>query len=399
MKIARNSSSRVVLLALGVSLASCGDSSTPTAPSATPVAAGTLAALAPDGVISLKTPAPVLQSPIDNAETEDLNPILTTANSQPRFVESADFTYRFEVYVVEESGELVRVDLDVNTVAQTAITTSYTVNGELEQTMTYMWRARAEIGDEIGPWSDAATFRTPTLLGVPTPVSPINGVTTSNTRPDFVVQNGTAPSGSGPVIYEFQLDDESSSFPHPSDFHAPRSSGTQTTAQFDDGLVRDMMFYWRVRATDGTFTTDWSAAQTFRTPVVTAGPRTPDPPSGQLLPVPNHSALVSLVTSLMPGALADSCQPEGGTWDFLDAVVDRLRLIDTRWGYNCKRGNCADPSHDVVAYHAGAGPEVEGAGNTRTVDVIAGHCGPNPGSAWGLQDFGSDARWTSRGRF
>ncbi len=58
----------------------------------------------------------------------------------------------------------------------------------------------------------------------------------------------------------------------------------------------------------------------------------------------------------------------------------RLRQFDTRWGYNCKRGNCPDISQDVVAYHAGAGPEVNGALETYTVDVIRGHCGPQPGA-------------------
>ena len=54
-------------------------------------------------------------------------------------------------------------------------------------------------------------------------------------------------------------------------------------------------------------------------------------------------------------------------------TVDALRAHDTRWGYNCKRGNCPDISQDVVAYHAGAGPEVNGALETYTVDVISNH--------------------------
>ena len=47
----------------------------------------------------------------------------------------------------------------------------------------------------------------------------------------------------------------------------------------------------------------------------------------------------------IPGALPNSCQDHGGTWQFMDQVVDTLRTYDTRWGYNGKRGNANDPSN------------------------------------------------------
>lgn len=130
--------------------------------------------------------------------------------------------------------------------------------------------------------------------------------------------------------------------------------------------------------------------------------RASDPPVGQLLPFPQMGVIVADVAAEFPRLLENSCQDEDGTWAFLDLVVDRLRLVDTRWGYNCKRGNCDDPSQDVAAYHAGAGPEVEGVFETRTVDVIAGHCGPDPSANWDVHPYGTGpdaARWTSRGRF
>lgn len=385
-----------VPLLLFATIWGCGDSSRPTSPSATPVAASVLAALTPDGVISLKTSAPVPGSPVDNAETEDLSPILTAANSSPRFVDGADLTYRFEVYVVEDSGAMTRVD--VGTVDQTQNTTSYKVKNKLGQAMTHMWRARAVIGDEKGPWSDTATFVTPTLLGTPIPVSPIDGVTTSDTNPEFVVQNGTVAVGSAPVIYEFQLDDEDPNFSNPSDFHAPRSSGTQTTAQFSDGLATDMTFYWRVRATDGSFATEWSAVQTFQTPSVTAGPRTPDPAPGSRLPLPNESATIKALAAMHPTALADSCQEDGGTWEFMDLALEKLRSKDTRWGFNCKRGDCNHISLDVVDYFWGVG---DGLGSTQVyiIDIIGGHCGAHASAAWFDQtdatfENGDVGRWT-----
>ena len=61
-----------------------------------------------------------------------------------------------------------------------------------------------------------------------------------------------------------------------------------------------------------------------------------------------------------PGALANSCQSHGGSWQFMDQVVDTLRTYDTRWGYNGKRGNVNDPSHDAIAYNYGGGADQGG---------------------------------------
>lgn len=115
------------------------------------------------------------------------------------------------------------------------------------------------------------------------------------------------------------------------------------------------------------------------------------------------SSVVDEVARQYPGALRNSCQSHGGSWEFMDRLVDRLRQFDTRWGYNGKRGNSADPSHDVVAYHFGAGRD-EGSTNVYIIDVIVGHCGNNPGGAWIDQTAetarqGSIGRWTGRGRF
>ena len=180
---------------------------------------------------------------------------------------------------------------------------------------------------------------------------------------------------------------------------APHESG-QTRATFGP-LPYDLTVHWRVQATDGIDTGPWSATRTFRTPAAPpppppppapaptptpapqpapAPPPTPapppvpapepppapspgggnrpsDPPPGSQLPLPNIAHIVEEVARDYPGALANSCQEHGGNWEFMDRVVDRLRQIDTRWGYNGKRGNTGDPSQDVVDYHWGAGPD------------------------------------------
>ena len=64
--------------------------------------------------------------------------------------------------------------------------------------------------------------------------------------------------------------------------------------------------------------------------------RTPDPPPGQRLPKPNEAALIAQLFNERPDLVARSCQPESGgngTWEYMEFVVDRLRLKDTRWGF------------------------------------------------------------------
>ena len=91
--------------------------------------------------------------------------------------------------------------------------------------------------------------------------------------------------------------------------------------------------------------------------------------------------IVQQVAREHPGALRNSCQSRGGSWEFMDRVVERLRAIDGRWGYNCKRGNCGDVSHDVVDYYRGRGSP-HGSTDVQIFDIIGGHCGRNPQPTW-----------------
>jgi hypothetical protein len=128
--------------------------------------------------------------------------------------------------------------------------------------------------------------------------------------------------------------------------------------------------------------------------------RTPDPPPGQRLPKPDESALIRQLFNERPDLVARSCQPESGgtgTWEYMEFVVDRLRLKDTRWGFQSRRGVPGDVARDEVAYHWGPGPD-EGSRDAYAWDIMAGHCGPNPQPAWiDVSDLGT--LWVSRGRF
>ncbi len=95
--------------------------------------------------------------------------------------------------------------------------------------------------------------------------------------------------------------------------------------------------------------------------------RTADPPAGQRLPLPDVRAFLQQAAAARPDLLAQSC-PTGlkyQTNPWLDYMVDQLRTLDTRWGYNGKPNRTAADNGgqpviaagDEVAYHYGAGPD------------------------------------------
>lgn len=131
-------------------IVACGGKSTPTTP--TPVAA-TLS-------------APKLESPEAGSQLDTLRPTLTVTNvtsDQP----SGTRTYEFQIS--DTTGFTASTTQSINgfdaTVGKTGIAegsggkTSFTVDGDLQPTTMFYWRARAVQGSATGPWSDTFQFK------------------------------------------------------------------------------------------------------------------------------------------------------------------------------------------------------------------------------------------------
>ena len=139
-------------LALVTTIACSGG--TPVAPdSATSTTAGTIGA-APDGS-NLKATAPTLVSPSNNAELATVRPSLQIGGSTARFANHENFDYEFEIQ--NSGGATVHKQVEGGT--------SSTPGGDLQTQSTYRWRARAVLGNAVGPWSNFATFRTIAIPG------------------------------------------------------------------------------------------------------------------------------------------------------------------------------------------------------------------------------------------
>jgi hypothetical protein len=315
--------------------------------------------------------------------------------------------------------------------------TSYRLPEPLGPGRTYYWRSRATDGANSGPYSSVSNFSVvePVTIEAPTPVEPLGAITTN--RPNFVVRNGKVSGPAGTVVYRFEVGTSTDQPPAAVVTATPGSNGTTTMTLGD--LPYSRTLFWRVWATDGTTQSPYSSIVSFTTatppappppppapptpvPAPTPGPspspgggttspppgggggrRTPDPAPGQRLPLPNMLHVVQQVAAARPDLLRNSCQDHGGTWGFMDLLVDTLRTYDTRWGYNWKRGNVGDPSLDVVDYHWGAGPD-EGSTQVYIIDILGGHCGANPSPTWNdvtdiTYNNGGVGRWTGRGRF
>jgi hypothetical protein len=135
--------------------------------------------------------------------------------------------------------------------------------------------------------------------------------------------------------------------------------------------------------------------------------RTADPAAGQRIPLPDVRAFTQQAANARPDLLAQSC-PRGLKYEnnpWLDYMVDQLRTLDTRWGYNGKptrtaADNGGQPviaAGDEVAFHYGAGPD-QNSPDVYLIDLLEGHCGATPRLTY--RDFTGEERgfWTGAGR-
>jgi hypothetical protein len=241
-------------------------------------------------------------------------------------------------------------------------------------------------GSATAAASDGSTLK----VTAPATIDPTNGTVTPTRNPTLVWGNSEGKYEGVGLAYDLEVSTVDGTVVYARTVGETPNIGSHAV---DLTLPYATQHWWRVRAHVDNMVGPWSGFAEFNTPkpVVAVAPptsptspsgfRTPDPPGGQRLPRRNDIGTVLAYDSLHPGQLRNSCQPEGGSWAFLDGVVDSLQAIDLRYGYNCKRGNCNDPSLDVISYHWGPGND-EGSSDVYCTDLISGHCGSAPGIIW-----------------
>ncbi len=139
---------------LALAIACSKGSETPVSPSVTENGSGNAG---PDGS-TLKATAPTAVSPVNGEQPDALT--LVANKSQGKFDKSLALSYQFQIST--NSGTIVPECTQTVTPTDSGSTVSYTPSCPLEFDQPHKWKVRARIGDNVGPWSADASFKTPT---------------------------------------------------------------------------------------------------------------------------------------------------------------------------------------------------------------------------------------------
>jgi hypothetical protein len=152
----------------------------------------------------------------------------------------------------------------------------------------YFWRVRAVDGANTGPYSPASLFSVALSVRIETPVplAPVRREVIAGSRPTLVAQN-TAVTGTTDVAYRFEVAADHAFTRLIAIWSTPRSGGDRTEVTGSE-LAPGTEYFWRVSASDGSYTAPYSIVQAFRTEDAPAPPPppTPDPGPGPVPPPP-----------------------------------------------------------------------------------------------------------------
>jgi hypothetical protein len=148
--------------------------------------------------------------------------------------------------------------------------TSFVLTQALPGGRTYFWRVRAQDGANSGAFTPPSFFEilTQAIIGVPTLFAPVNGQTTATLTPRLTVLNAPRTGAVGAVVYTISIASSA--------LGVATSVGVFTVAEQADRTVFDVppgvlvygrQYFWAVRAADAQTTGDWSAVQSFVTPL------------------------------------------------------------------------------------------------------------------------------------
>jgi hypothetical protein len=141
----------------------------------------------------------------------------------------------------------------------------------LELGHNYYWRAWTDDGANRSTSSIAGFEVLPrAVLTVPTAASPVNNAAVAERTPTLRINNSSHNSAVGPVSYFFMVAKDQAFTQISATGIVGEGGVTQWTV--DRELDYGWTHFWRVRATDGEITTDWSPTAAFTTPAAPGAP-------------------------------------------------------------------------------------------------------------------------------
>lgn len=187
-------------------------------------------------------PAPVLNSPVNNATNVSINPTFSWNSSL-----GASY---YQLQVSSQSN------FSTTVFNQSNITTTSKQVTDLEQESSYYWRVRGSNANGYGPWSEVRSFTTQVPLQQPTLLSPADNSTNISITPNFVWQ--AVPTASS---YQLQISGNSG-------FSSLLLNQTGINTNYylaSVQLENNAQFWWRVKAFSSQSSSAWSSAFTFTT--------------------------------------------------------------------------------------------------------------------------------------
>ena len=272
----------------------------------------------------------------------------------------------------------------------------------------------ATTGGATGAAADGSTLKVP----APSLRAPVAGAQAATT-PDLIAEPAIGKFYSVAVTtLRFQVS-ESESFATITDDGTATSTGAVPVIYRVQRAQRTgARVFWRARAELDSAFGPWSAARDFTvsgsvTPTPTPSPgggnRTPNPASGQRLPLPDVQGLIGQWTAARPDLFPSQQCPLGVKYvnnPWQDNIIDKLRQIDTRWGYNAKPtrtaadngGRPVVAAGDEILYNFGSNADEGNTNEVYAVDILESHCG-TPRLTWRVFTGEEPVRWTGAGRF
>lgn len=222
--------------------------------------------------------------------------------------------YHFQI---STSSSFALVTQENVAVPHTSGTSCWQVPVNLAPATTYYWRVRAGNGSLWSAWSSTTSFATPNTPPLtPTLNSPANGATVNARQPTLIVNNTTDPEGVTPT-YQFQVSLNSSFTSIPAQAsNVVQGAGGTTSWQVGSPLTNLTTYYWRVRASDGTYSSPWSSARTFIVNVSL----TNTPPTTPTLSAPANGAAVATLTPTL--RIVNSTDANGNTITYQFELYD-----------------------------------------------------------------------------
>ena len=223
---------------------------------------------------------------------------------------------------------------------------------------TYFWRARAEDGANIGPYSSVRfEVLPPPELSAPALLSPINNERVGSLRPTLSVGASNRNAAVGPLTYEVHVAIDVAFAQIVANWATPESAGLNFTP---GDLPANRQLFWRARTSDGETTSPWAATQTFQTPGAPAPPSpgpSPGPGGGGSCASRDGHAIVACISAKYPEKRTPvrSLGERQANMAFLrDRIIEAGKCGGLDLGHNLKRGG-PEVSIDFLAWRRSDG--------------------------------------------